>query len=75
VIDLNGDQDWVVTFTIEFEAPHFNETLITEFYRGPQSECLRIKAQSGGGEHDRRKTRRWKPIAGPAEEWDQFLEG
>jgi hypothetical protein len=72
VIDLNGDQDWVVTYTIEFGA---YETLITEFYRGPQSECLRIKAQSGCGEHDLRKTRRWHPIAGPAEEWDGFLEG
>jgi hypothetical protein len=65
--------DWVVTYTIEFG---WNEIMVTEFYRGERDECLRIRAHSGGGSHDQRRTRGpWKPVVGPAHEWDEFLEG
>jgi len=64
--------EWVVTYTIEFPD---NAILVTEFFRGERHECERIKAQSGGGDHDQMTTKRpWKAIVGPAHEWDDFLE-
>jgi hypothetical protein len=60
---------WVVTYTIDF----IGETLVTEFYRGDRDECFRIRAASCGGEHDQRKSVRWKPIVGLASEWDDLL--
>jgi len=49
--------------------------MVTEFYRGDRDECERIKRQSGGGDHDLARTLRpWKPIVGPAHEWDQLVE-
>jgi hypothetical protein len=66
-------RDWVVTYKIEFHSA-FGEIVVTEFYRGTREECMRIKAQSGGGEHDGRRTDSWVPIAGPARDWDAFLE-
>jgi hypothetical protein len=63
--------EWVVTYQIEF--PNRN-ILVTEFFRGDRDECERIRAQSGGGEDDRQRTKRpWRPIIGPACEWDDFL--
>ena len=62
---------WVVTYTIEFAN---SEIMVTEFFRGGRDECMRIRAQSGGGDHDLMKTKRpWKPTVGPAHEWDEFL--
>jgi hypothetical protein len=63
--------EWVVTYTIEFAN---SDIMVTEFFRGARDECLRIRAQSGGGDHDLMQTKSWKPIVGPAHEWDQFLE-
>lgn len=63
--------EWVVTYTIEFAN---RDIMVTEFFRGEREECERISAQSGGGEHDARWTKRpWKPIVGPAHEWDDLL--
>jgi hypothetical protein len=68
--------NWVVTYKIEFESPYqFGDVMVTEFFRGDKEECLRIKNHFGSGEHDQRRTRAWFPIAGPAEEWDDFLGG
>jgi hypothetical protein len=65
-----GEQ-WVVTYTIEFPN---NELMVTEFFRGEREECERIKRASAGGDHDLIRTKRpWKPIVGPAHEWDDFL--
>ena len=65
--------DWVVTYTIEFVTPT-HDTLVTEFYRGCRDECERICRQSGGGDDDRYRTKRpWRPVTGPAHEWDEFL--
>jgi hypothetical protein len=67
----SAQPDWVVTYTIEFAN---SDIMVTEFFRGCHAECLRIRAQSGGGEHDMQVTKRpWKPIIGPAHEWDDFL--
>ena len=64
-------EQWVVTYTIEFVN---SDIMVTEFFRGEQAECVRIRAQSAGGEHDALKTKRpWKPTIGPAHEWDDFL--
>ena len=64
--------EWVVTYTIEFSN---RDVMVTEFFRGDRDECMRIRAQSGGGDHDMVRTKRpWKPIVGPAHEWDDFLE-
>ena len=64
--------EWVVTYTIEFAN---RDIMVTEFFRGDRDECMRIRAQSGGGDHDMVRTKRpWKPIVGPAHEWDDFLE-
>ena len=63
--------EWVVTYTIEFAN---RDIMVTEFFRGDRDECMRIRAQSGGGEHDKQRTKRpWKPTIGPAHEWDDFL--
>ena len=63
---------WVVLYTIEYDSG----TLITDFYRGDYDECQRIKAASGGGEHDLCQTiKPWKPKVGPAHEWDRMMRG
>lgn len=65
--------EWVVTYKIEFPN---RDIMVTEFFRGDRDECERIRARSGGGECDMQRTKRpWKPIIGPAEEWDGFLRG
>jgi hypothetical protein len=62
---------WVVTYTVEFTDDCI---FVTEFFRGELDECQRIKRQSAGGDHDMMRTKRpWKPIIGPAHEWDAFL--
>lgn len=67
----SAQPDWVVTYTIEFAN---SDIMVTEFFRGCHAECMRISAQSGGGEHDMQVTKKpWKPIIGPAHEWDNFL--
>lgn len=63
--------DWVVTYRIEFAN---SDIMVTEFFRGDRDECLRIRQQSGGGEHDGCRTiNPWTAIVGPAREWDDFL--
>jgi len=61
---------WVVTYRVALQ----DETILTEFYRGPRSECQRISAASATGEDDCRRTHgRWQPFAGPAKRWDAFV--
>lgn len=63
---------WVVTYRIQSAVS--SDTLITEFYRGERAECIRICEHFSVGEDDCHQTRQpWKPIAGPAECWDQMV--
>jgi hypothetical protein len=62
---------WVVTYRIETKEG----IMLMEFYRGSQAECRRIAENSAArGENDQEKTGSWKPIIGPADSWDEFME-
>jgi hypothetical protein len=61
---------WVVTY--EITSP--DGLMLAEFYRGSRKECQRIEAASSVGEDDRRRTFDWKPMTGPAENWDCFVK-
>ncbi len=63
--------NWVVTYRIETKEG----IMVMEFYRGSQAECRRIALLSVGiGSNDQERTGSWRPIIGPAVDWDEFLE-
>ena len=75
---MHSPDEWVVTYRMvplggcgECEVC---TTSVTEFFRGPRAECVRIAKAFGGGECDIVRTNPWDVVIGPAEDWDNFLE-
>jgi hypothetical protein len=69
--------EWVVTYRLSprdsYDDDSERVTSITEFFRGSEEECRRIKDHFANGECDLVKTNPWKVIIGPARDWDDFL--
>jgi len=63
-------EQWVVTYRVETN----DDNLIVEFYRGTREECVRIARHSAKGDSDEEGTGSWRPIIGPADDWDKFLD-
>jgi len=62
---------WVVTYRVEHDAG----MCIFEAYRGSKKECIRIAKHSVAPNFfEGHKITTWKPIIGPAKDWEDFLE-
>lgn len=62
---------WVVTYEVELR----DSLMVAEFFRGPRAECVRIVKHFAGGGDDRHCIERWKAIASPADNWDDYSGG
>ena len=64
--------EWVVTYRIEHKDS--SGWGVTEFFRGSEKECRRIKEAFASGESDCVPTAQpWAITIGPAADWDLFL--
>jgi hypothetical protein len=72
---MTSRNQWVVTYRLSpREAGEDGRvTSITEFFRGSEKECKRIRDHFANGECDLVPTNPWKVIIGPANDWDDFL--
>ena len=63
--------EFVVTYELEFNDGSLE---VCELFRGSKAECFRIRNHSGDGYCDQKRVTRTRVVAGPAEEWEKFMD-
>ena len=64
-------REFVVTYRLEFSD---GSVEVCEMFRGTKAECQRIWNHSGEGSCDRKQVVETHVLAGPAKEWDAYMD-